>query len=76
LPWRRAHPSSRASNWRTVSACHSRLGARSGIGNLPLGIDGNIEALHPHAHDAVLPESGGATIALRVPGSSLGCPGF
>ena len=38
-----------------------RLGARGGVGNLPLGIDGNVQAPRPHAHGAVLPGSGGAT---------------
>jgi len=50
--------------------------ARGGIGNLPLGVDGNVEAPRPHAHGAVLPESGGATIALRAAEPSPGCPGL
>jgi hypothetical protein len=32
-----------------------RLGARSGIGYLPLGTDGNVHAPCPHAHAAVSP---------------------
>jgi hypothetical protein len=51
------------------------LGARSGIGNLPLGTYGNIEATRPHAHKAVSPEPGRATIVPRVRAASLGCPG-
>jgi hypothetical protein len=40
-----------------------RLGARGSIGNLPLGIGGNVQAPRPNAHAAVLPESRRATIA-------------
>jgi hypothetical protein len=55
--------------------------ARAGsIGNLPLGIDGNVQAPRPHAHVPVSPESSRATIAPpdiapRAPAPSPGCPG-
>jgi hypothetical protein len=40
-----------------------RLRARGSIGNLPLGVFGNVQAPRPHAHAAVSPNSGRATIA-------------
>jgi hypothetical protein len=35
-----------------------RLGARGGIGNLPLGIDGNVQAPRPHTHRRSMPGGG------------------
>ena len=68
--------SARPGSWATTE-CHgwpptahssARLrpspAVRGSIGNLPLGIDGNVEAPCPHAHGAALPEPGGAAIAL------------
>jgi hypothetical protein len=48
--------------------------ARGGIGNLPLGIGGNVQAPRPNAHAAALPESRGATIAPPDMPRSLGQP--
>jgi len=49
------------------------LGACGCIGNLPLGIEGNVEPPRPYIHGAVLPESGGAAIALHAPSALPGC---
>jgi hypothetical protein len=35
-----------------------RFSSRGGIGNLPLGIDGNVEAPRPHAHCRSMPGRG------------------
>ena len=53
--------------WRQAADDALCFGVRGSIGNLPLGVDGNVEAPGPHAHGVVSPESGGPTIALRVP---------
>jgi hypothetical protein len=44
-----------------------RLGARGGIGNLPLGVDGNVQAPRPHAHRRSMPRRGPGSHPHRSP---------